>query len=118
MLHRLLHYLIHQRPELTRRPRQFINPYDMRDATHDQVLIMKAVKARTPEEAERLLKESGLSVYELLAELRDEKPNLWQRMAKRFVTLIMRIEGASWQHPVHRKRKEDTKLEVEYRWEE
>jgi hypothetical protein len=116
--HKILRYFIHEPEELERRPRQFINPYEIREATDDQLLMMKAVKARSPEEAQRLMElHKAANIYELLAKLERQKPSFWQRIKARAVTLVMRIEGASVENPVYRKSKSD-RMEIEYKWEE
>jgi hypothetical protein len=116
---KLFRYFFHEPEKLAYRPRQFISPYDIREATEEQLLIMKAIKARSPEEAQRLLdKHDAANVYDLIAKLEREKPSFWQRVKGRAVTLLMRIEGSSRDNPVYRKRRESSKLDIEYRWEE
>lgn len=118
MFHRLLHYFIHEPPKLHRRPRQFINEYDIKTASHDEQLLMKAIQARSPEEAKRLmLKYKAANIYELLAMLRDEKPSFWQKIKNRAISLWMRIEGASSRHPIDKKRyRDESKIDSPYVW--
>ena len=60
---------------------------------------MIAGKARTPREAERIMKYYGVTRAADALRLmpQDEKP-YWWRWWRRFVHLVMRIEGASFHH--------------------
>ncbi len=119
MFHKLFRFFFHQPIGLRRRPRQYVNEFDIREVAEDEQLLMRAIKARSPQNAQVLIaKYKAANIYELLVKLQSRKPSLWNRFKSRLALLVMRMEGATWQNPAKVRRKDDMRMDVDYDWME
>jgi hypothetical protein len=94
---KLWKYFIRPRRGLSHIPRQYISEYDIRNATDEELRLMRAGVARSPREARRLLEYYGVSrAVDCLKLLPPREKPLWEKIKRRAIWLVMRIEGAQY----------------------
>jgi hypothetical protein len=97
-----------------RAPRQFVDNYDLRNATKEQTTVILAGYARSPKEAQILMDKHGAEFA------RDLLPKLPPRRTRKnplvqLANVIMRIEGARRGEP---QIKVDHRLPINYRFKD
>lgn len=97
-------------------PRGLKNPYDSRELTSDEAMVMSALQAKDPQAVWDLMAKHGvddpLDLLDLLPDRR-RRPRKW----KRFISLLRRIEGTSVSNPARRKsRPRRNRIRIQYRY--
>ena len=114
MITRIGRYFLRRRPRPERLPRQFTYAYDIRDATPDELRLMRRGYARTPLEARILMDREGLSAAEYLEA--HPRPTWWQRVRRyaraQLVRLVMQIEGSTDVRPSYKINPEDKRVPI------
>jgi hypothetical protein len=104
----------HKLPTL---PSHYISEYDIKRASKDEKLMMMAGHARSPEQARLLMKAEG--VDSAGAYLRIHPPKNPHRVSwyRRFVSMVMRAEGAMYVNP-YRKVNKPSRVPIKFRFKE
>ena len=114
-MRQVIRYFFRKRRGLAHLPRQYIRSYDIRDATQEEERLMKAGVARSPQEARRLLDHYNVSrAYDLLPLLPDRSRPWYVKVWRRFVWLIMKIEGARFPKKDKRTNESILPMNIEY----
>lgn len=97
-----------------RAPRQFVDNYDLRNATDEQITVILAGYARSPKEAQILMDKHRVTrASELLPKLPPRRTR--KKPLEQLANIIMRIEGARRGQPQF---KIDQRLPIHYRFKD
>lgn len=113
-MRRVVHYFLKKFRKLPHVPRQYIAEYEVTTANYEQLRLMEAGKARTPQEAQRLLDKYGTKYAAIVIDLLPvRKTSLKQQIYSRLQSLVNRVEGSSRSNPVYRNSKNSSSDRVE-----
>jgi hypothetical protein len=94
-MRKVIRYFFRQRRGLAHLPRQYIRSYDILEASIEETRLMKAGVARSPQEARRLFEHYQVQRAAELLPLLPSRQRSWKaRVWRRFVWLVMKLEGA------------------------
>jgi len=114
MIHRFHKYLF-WRKKTPYIPRQLINPYILREATEDELLLMMMGYARSPDAARLLLTRSAAdSAGEFMRRFPKRRPSFLRR---RFIALIQWAEG-HYRGSAFRNLSNQSEVYVRYKYED
>lgn len=119
-MNRWIRFFAGRKPLLWRIPAsQYTQAYDIRNATSDELLLIRSGHARNPIEAKLILARfKGKRAYEIIPLLPRRTPTRWQLIKGQIKRFIMRVEGSNdiSPYPKSNKAKDSARLTIRVKY--